>query len=105
MVTLADGTSTTTAVPNLAICNLAPVNGAPMNVEYKGMMTGADPAKTVINFSFPAGADGFACFTAPAPPAPVGPVGPPKPTPNPDSNIGKACANKDSMCGNSDDKK
>ena len=86
-------------VPNAAICNLAPVDGAAKATDFASTLTGDDKDKTVISFSYPA--DGFACYTAPAPPAPPGP-NPPVPTPPTDKWIGVACKLEDDNCGDLD---
>ena len=88
-------------VPNLAVCNKAPVDGAPAATKVDGTMTGADTAKTTITYSFPA--DGFSCFDTPAPPTP-GPSGPSPPVPDKptDPLVGVACKAAADKCGNAD---
>ena len=53
-------TKTAVPIPNLAVCNKAPVDGKSMAVELIGTMTGADAFKTKITYSVPA--DEFSCF-------------------------------------------
>lgn len=85
------GAITTVAVPNMAICNKAPVEKVSAAVKVDGQLTGADTGATVIDYELPAA--NFKCFTDPAPPVP------PAPTPLPSSGPGMACSSESDTCG------
>ena len=91
-----DGKATDTNVPNMAVCNKAPVDGKAAATDMMGTLTGADTAKTAITYMFDK-AD-FSCFVDPLPPQPPAPV---KPA---DDKVGVSCKAASDTCGNADGK-
>ena len=85
---------TTIPVPNLAVCNVAPVDGVSQAVDTVGTMTGDDASKTVISYGFDKA--GFECLKDPVPPTPTPPTpAPPLPT----SGVGSPCTGAADTCG------